>query len=722
MYTQVNKNCSIRFVKGCMKRISSIMVLYVFLPAFYLFAETNDTLFISEESLMTGTFYGGFGFYLAAPGSLPAGEIKWRFSPGDDTLWADPNYDDSEWELVNPWMDMSKPEAEKWNGIGWFRKVIKIDSTLLKKTFGAYIHQDGASEIFLNGKRIFTFGKVSDNKADEEFFDPGNTPFVFSFDTSTVYTIAVRYSNHSHLGWEYFYNKFFSHLGFSISIFDFNSNIESELILKQERTATDWGINGFALAFSLIFFLLYFFYLKQKQNLYFALFVFGIFLMSASTDLQYIGNSDLELLAIYRIVQFIAFSLVFTFFLLFIYESVYKRIIKLFWFFLTAFIVINVFAFFGTIGIFDNMMPFAIIIAMMTIESIRVFITGIIRKVDNIWILAIGAILFLVFVLGLIFIIPLLPESVLESIASVTLVLTITILPIFMAIYLAKSYSKTKSDLEEKIVTVRELSEKQIEQERQNAELQLQAELERAENERKTKELDQARKLQLSMLPKDIPTLPNYDIAVYMKTATEVGGDYYDFHTSDSNILTAAVGDATGHGLNAGMMVSVTKGLFQNLAANADLNNIVSQFNNSIVSMKLSPMYMSLHFIRIINNQLQIVGAGMPPILYYQSSIKNILEIESAGPPLGGFPDFNYGLYTRELSKGDIIVVLTDGFAERMNNKKEILGWDKGKELLERINDSTSDEIIKEFIKTSDEWGGERLQDDDITFVVIKVK
>ena len=705
-----------------MNRIFTILLLYALISSINVFAETGDTLFISEESLMGGTFYGSFGFYLAAPSSLPVGEIKWRFSPGDDTLWAEPNYDDSKWELVDPWMDMLNPEAEKWNGIGWFRKVIKIDSTLLNKTFGAYIHQDGASEIFLNGKRIFTFGKVSDNKADEEFFDPSNTPFVFSFDTSTVYTIAVRYSNHSHLGWEYFYNKFFSHLGFSISIFDFNRNIESDLVLKKERTSTDWGINGFTLAFSLIFFLLYFFYLKQKQNLYFALFVFGIFLMSASTDLQFIGNPALKLVAIYRIVQFIAFSLVFTFFLLFIYESVYKRIIKLFWLFFIAFIVINVFAFFGTIGIFDNMMPFAIIISIMTIESIRVFVIGIIRKVDNIWILSVGAILFLVFVLGQIFIIPQLPESVLESIAPVTLVLTITILPIFMAIYLAKSYGKTQSDLEEKIVTVQELSDKQIEQERQNAELQLQAELERAENERKTREFDQARKLQLSMLPKDTPTFSNLDIAVYMKTATEVGGDYYDFHVSNNNTLTAVVGDATGHGLNAGMMVSVTKGLFRNLAPQPDLQNIIAQFNTSLLSMKLQPMYMSLICLRITNYHLQLVGAGMPPSIYFESKTEFVKEIESSGPPLGGFPDYNYEIAKFTLSAGDIIVLMSDGFAERMNEKKELFGWNKASELLVKISDLTADQIIKEFVKVNDEWGVDREQDDDITFVVIKVK
>lgn len=90
--------------------------------------------------------------------------------------------------------------------------------------------------------------------------------------------------------------------------------------------------------------------------------------------------------------------------------------------------------------------------------------------------------------------------------------------------------------------------------------------------------------------------------------------------------MTAVVGDATGHGLNAGMLVSVSKGLFLNLSPQPDLDNIISQFNNSLISMKLQPMYMSLHFLRISNNQLQVVGAGMPPILYYQSSTKILLK------------------------------------------------------------------------------------------------
>jgi serine phosphatase RsbU (regulator of sigma subunit) len=676
----------------------------------------SDTLFISAEDLLNENFY------ITYPRQESQEEILWRFSPGDDSLWADPNYDDNSWELVNPWLDVQEPEAKKWKGIGWFRKVVRIDSSLRGKSVGTYLHQDGASEVFLNGKKIFTFGKVANNKTDEEFYDPSNSPYVFSFDTNTVYTFAVRYSNHSNLGWEYYYNKFFGHLGFYLRLFDYDISIESEMMYKHEITSFDWGVNGFTLAFSLIFFLLYFFYSKRKQNLYFAFFVFGISLMSTTIDLQLIGNPSLKLIVIYRFVQFIAFSLIFIFFLLFIYETVYKRIIKLFWLFLTAFILINVFSFFGSLGIFDNMMPLAIVIAVMTIESIRVFVIGIIRKIENIWILTVGAFLFLTLVLSNFMVIPNLPESELNSIALPIMILTITVLPIFMAIYLARSYSKTQNDLEEKIITVQELSDKQIEHERKNAELQLQAELERAENDRKSKELEQARQLQLSMLPKEIPTLPNLDIAVFMKTATEVGGDYYDFYLAENNVLTLVVGDATGHGLDAGMFVSITKGLFQNLASQLDLRNVISQFNSSLISMKLQPMYMSLCFIRIQNHRIQTVGAGMPPLLYYNSEKDALEEIESSGPPLGGFPNFNYEINNYDFSKGDIVVLMSDGFAERMNEDKEIFGWSKGREILSNIKNQTADQIIKEFINVSDEWGGKREQDDDITLVVLKAK
>jgi len=243
------------------------------------------------------------------------------------------------------------------------------------------------------------------------------------------------------------------------------------------------------------------------------------------------------------------------------------------------------------------------------------------------------------------------------------------------------------------------------------------------ENDRKTKELRQASKLQLSMLPKEIPVIPNLDIAAYMETATEVGGDYYDFcRSEDGNYFTAVLGDATGHGMNAGMMVSISKGLFKNLAQQSDLQYVISQFNSSLLSMELQPMYMSLCFLRIIYNELQLVGAGMPPSLIFQNKSNNIMEIESSGPPLGGFANFDYKICNYKLSSGDIILIMSDGFPERRNSEKEIIGWDKARAILTGMRDSSADEIVKEFVKASDEWGGEIPPDDDFTLLAIKVK
>ena len=224
------------------------------------------------------------------------------------------------------------------------------------------------------------------------------------------------------------------------------------------------------------------------------------------------------------------------------------------------------------------------------------------------------------------------------------------------------------------------------------------------------------------MLPGEIPKLSNIDIAVYMKTATEVGGDYYDFNLSSKNTLTVVLGDATGHGLNAGMLVSVTKGLFQNIGNQPGFEEIILKLNASLISMNLQPMFMSLCLVRIQNYQAQIVGAGMPPLFLYSNQNKSVEEIESSGPPLGGFLNFNYKTDLRALSSGDVLVLMSDGFAERMNEKKEIFGWDKGSRLLAKFADHHPDEIIRQFISANNAWGGNSDQTDDITIVVLKAK
>jgi len=688
-----------------------ILLINILIMIFYShsFAQ-NDTLFISSDSINAKQLNLG-------------GDASWRYHPGDNLDWAQPNFNDSAWDTINPWMDMLKFDANKWEGIGWFRKVVQIDSALINTCQGVFIHHDGASEIFLNGKKIFTFGKVGKNCDDEELFDPIYAPFVFNFDTSLVYTIAIRYSNHNSCGSEYFYNKFFGHIGFSISLFNFNSNIDNEIGQIKEFSSSTWGLFVFNITFSILFFLLYFFYIKNKENLFFAFFMLGISLSFISIALEDIGHVALELIALFRMIRFVGVSVSFISLLLFLYEIVYKRIIKIFWIFLIAFLITNLTAFVLKAGIFDYMVPLMIVVGILLIESTRVMIVGVRNNIENIRLIASGGLLFVLLLLTG-FIVSLIIEQPPEASWYYILLFDLPFIsfPISMAIYLAKSYANTNNNLEAQINTVKELSEKQIEQERKNAELKLQAELERKESERKSKELDEARKLQLSMLPQEVPQLPNLDISAYMKTSTEVGGDYYDFYVSENGTLTAIIADATGHGMQAGMMVTATKSLFQNLSGLPDLEDMFHQINTCLFSMELQPLLMSLLLIRINGKKLEVINGGMPNLLIYKNKSNTIEEIASVGPPLGAYADFSYKKISVEIESGDVTLSMSDGFAERFNDNEEMFGYKRCKNIFKEVVNKPCSEIIDCLNETGQDWAGSREQGDDITFVTLKCK
>ncbi|MEJ2105662.1 MAG: two-component regulator propeller domain-containing protein, partial [Ignavibacteriaceae bacterium] len=156
-----------------------------------------------------------------------------------------------------------------------------------------------------------------------------------------------------------------------------------------------------------------------------------------------------------------------------------------------------------------------------------------------------------------------------------------------------------------------------------------------AENERKTKELEEARQLQLSMLPKTLPQLPNLEIGAFMRTATEVGGDYYDFIVQDGGPLNIGFGDATGHGLQAGTMVTLMKGFFTSDAAKLELKDFMSHCTAMIKEIKLGRILMSFSLLRIMDHKLTITSAGMPPLYYYSKKTGEVEEVLIQGMPLG---------------------------------------------------------------------------------------
>ncbi|VAX27262.1 DNA-binding response regulator, AraC family [hydrothermal vent metagenome] len=259
----------------------------------------------------------------------------------------------------------------------------------------------------------------------------------------------------------------------------------------------------------------------------------------------------------------------------------------------------------------------------------------------------------------------------------------------------------------------------------ETAELQAQAAEAQAkviqiENERKTKELEEARQLQLSMLPKELPNLPHLDIAVYMQTATEVGGDYYDFSCKENGSINICLGDATGHGMKAGTLVSMMKSLFTANSISKSLEDFFSSSNQALKNSKLDKMMMAFAMVNINGSKVKFCNAGIPP--FYLIRNNEIEELNLHGMPLGAMNNTEYKVEERKLSVSDTILMMSDGFPELQNRNGEMFGYDLFKEELEKVKQFSAAEIIEHFKKLGSTWTENKDPDDDVTFVVIKMK
>ena len=253
-------------------------------------------------------------------------------------------------------------------------------------------------------------------------------------------------------------------------------------------------------------------------------------------------------------------------------------------------------------------------------------------------------------------------------------------------------------------------------------EAELRAQLAEAENERQTKELEEARQLQLSMLPKELPKLPHLDIAVYMKTATEVGGDYYDFHVGMDGTLTVVIGDATGHGMKAGTMVTTAKSLFNSYAPNPDILYSFSEITRCIKQMNMGKMSMCMTMLKIQDSRLKMSSAGMPPSFIFRRDTRIVEEHLMQGVPLGTMNKFSYKIIDTKLKPGDTILLLTDGLPELQNDNEELFGYKRVRNIFEEIAEKSPEEIINQLKEDGSDWVSDKDPEDDVTFVVIKVK
>ena len=268
--------------------------------------------------------------------------------------------------------------------------------------------------------------------------------------------------------------------------------------------------------------------------------------------------------------------------------------------------------------------------------------------------------------------------------------------------------------------TIARTTRQLVEQERRVRAQEVERRLLEAEVDRTQRELEEARALQLSMLPSAVPAWPEVAVAVHLKTAAEVGGDYYDFGEEPEGVRVVAVGDATGHGLRAGIMVAIVKSLVQGLRPDEALPAFFRRCTQVLKPMRLGNLFMALTLVRLRGADVTVAAAGMPPLLVYRAASGTAERVTLKGMPLGAFADFPYRQARLTLGDGDALLLMTDGLMELFDERREMLGLVRVTDAFAEAGAQPPEAIVDHLRAVGDAWRGATPQADDVALVVLK--
>ena len=231
-----------------------------------------------------------------------------------------------------------------------------------------------------------------------------------------------------------------------------------------------------------------------------------------------------------------------------------------------------------------------------------------------------------------------------------------------------------------------------------------------------------ARRIQQASLPKEVPELEGRQINPYYQPAREVGGDFYDFHLLSEGRLGVVVGDATGTGVPAALVMSTTCGMLQLAAQGSDSFSpgvVLSRVNETLFSRIPANMFVTCFYCILDphSGSLRYANAGHDlPYLHYNGEAE---ELRARGMPLGLMPAMNYEEKEMVLDAGDSALFYSDGLVEAHDPKGEMFGFPRLRALIGEHGEERSlgDLLLEELYSfVGEEWE----QEDDITLLTLR--
>lgn len=236
------------------------------------------------------------------------------------------------------------------------------------------------------------------------------------------------------------------------------------------------------------------------------------------------------------------------------------------------------------------------------------------------------------------------------------------------------------------------------------------------------RDLEEARGIQQSLLPKVLPERKEFEIAVSYEPLEEVGGDWFFVEEIPETRVSIQIGDVTGHGLSAAFIGSMTK--MAMVAAETFEPHHLLQKMNALLEPQLPDGKFVTMFSYVYNYQtgmVQYARAGHPPALLLRRREGKVIELKGEGFPLGFLEGADYSLGEESLENDDILIVYTDAFPESTNMAGDYYGTERLERfLLELPSKTSAGEVVRLLIQHFDDFRGGRLLKDDATVIALR--
>lgn len=242
-------------------------------------------------------------------------------------------------------------------------------------------------------------------------------------------------------------------------------------------------------------------------------------------------------------------------------------------------------------------------------------------------------------------------------------------------------------------------------------------------------ELRVASRIQVALLPRGDPEVPGLELHGRMRTAQQVGGDYFDYiwgpAVQGARNLYVAIGDVSGKGVPAGLVMVMARSVLRSLVGRGGLPRAVLRETNAILKQDLKPgMFMSLllAYLDVSTGRLLLAGCGHERPLVYRAASRSVERVDTGGLVLGVVPDIGPHIEEKRLAlePGDQILFYTDGVTEAVDPRDAQFGIDRLCAVLAQHGHLPPSQLVPSVLAAIDEHSAGAEQHDDITLIAVR--